>query len=831
LQRHLTSFVGRERELAEVSRLLAQAAAGSRLVTLTGPGGCGKTRLALRVADDFGGAYAEGVAIVELAPLADPSLTPQFIASALGVRDVPGRPIITTLIEHLRPLEALLVLDNCEHLVDSCAALVEGLLLSCPGLCILATSREMLGVPGEIAWAVPALSTPNPEALPSHAAALVAEVLRSEAVRLFVDRARLVTPGFEVTPRNARMLARICWRLDGMPLPIELAAARARLLSPEQIEDRLNDCFEVLAAGSRAVTSRHRTLWATIDWSYGLLDESERALLRGLSVFAGGFTLETAEAVCSASLELLGHLVDKSLVVVEQPTPHAMRYRLLETIRQYSREKLRASGGLPNARRAHARYFLELAETAEPGLTGPERVTWLARLAAEHDNLRAALDWTHEEGGEIEVGLRLVGALWWFWNLRDHLSEGSARAEAVLAHPDANQPTLVRARALTSAGAIAWLMAEYGRAIARLRAAVEIGRSVGERRELAYALTLLALAELRANDRTAATEDAEESVALFRGADDPWGLAWALNNLGYIAGDSTGASVHLTESLERFRRLGDRWGIALPLSNLGHLACQVGDYTRARAQLEESVAIFRELDHFWVIPRTLNSLGNVVRCMGESARAASLFEESLELCRAHGDQAGVAIALSDLANVARDEGELQHAAELYRQALSIFHVLGRQRGVRECLAGLAGILARSGLAENGNRLLAAAQPNRQTLNHDGDVTLEPGWKSGDSLTLDDAVEMALRIDPTELRSVDPPVATAEQSVSPLTQREQEVAALIGRGFSNRQIGEALVISERTAESHVSHILARLELTSRAQIGAWAVERGARRRDH
>lgn len=731
MQQHLTSFVGRERELAEVSRLLAKVATGSRLLTLTGPGGSGKTRLALHAADDFGEAYAERVAIVELAPLADPSLTPQFVASALGIRDIPGRPIVTTLIEHLRPQAVLLVLDNCEHLVDSCAALVERLLLSCLRLCFLATSREMLGVPGEIAWAVPALSTPEPEALPSHAATLVAEVLRSEAVRLFVDRARLVAPGFEVTAYNARMLARICRRLDGMPLPIELAAARVRLLTPEQIDHRLNNCFEVLAAVPRAVTSRHRTMWATIDWSYGLLDESEQALLRGLSVFAGGFTLETAETVCSASLELLGHLVDKSLVIVERPTPHAVRYRLLETIRQFGREKLRASGELARARRTHARYFLELAETAEPGLTSTERVTWLARLAAEHDNLRAALDWTHEEGGEIEVGLRLVGALWWFWNLRDHLSEGSARAEAVLAHTDANQPTRMRARALTSAGALAWLMAEYGLAIARLRTAVEIGRTVGDHRALAYALTLLSLAELRADSRTAAIQAAGESVALFRGEDDPWGLAWALNNLGYVAGaagDSADARAHLTESLERFRRVGDRWGVALPLSNLGHLACQVGDYAQARARLEESVAIFRELDHFWVIPRTLNSLGNVARCLGEPARAASLFEESLELCRSHGDQAGVAIALTDLANLARAEGELQRAAELYRQALSIFHPLGRQRGVRECLAGLAGILATSGRAKNANCLLAAAQANGHALKQVDDAMLESGLK-------------------------------------------------------------------------------------------------------
>jgi non-specific serine/threonine protein kinase len=847
LPRQLTSFIGRERELAEVNRLLAEAATGSRLLTLTGPGGCGKTRLALRVAEGRRAAGAAGVAVVELAALADPSLAVQFVANALGVHDVMGRPPLTALVEHLRPRDVLLVLDNCEHLVDACATLVETLLGSCPHLAVLATSREMLGVPGEIAWAVPALSTPDPASLTADPEKLVSEALHYEAVCLFGERARLSVPTFQVTPQNAATLARICRRLDGMPLPIELAAARVRHLALDQIEEHLNDCFPVLAAGSRTALSRHRTLWATIDWSYALLDEPERSLFRQLAVFAGGFTLDAARAVCGASLELLGHLVDKSLVVVEPGDGRTARYRLLETIRQFAQEKLRASGETAAAQLAHARYYLAYAETAEPGLTSPDRVFWLARLEAEHDNLRAALDWSQRPGSEIAIGLRLAGALWWFWNMRYHVSEGFDRVTAVLAQPEGQSSNEARARALGTAAALAYLRRDYEVSRARAAEAVNLWREVGNPRGLGFALTVLGLATLKLGQPSAATPIAAESVAVLRGADDPWWLAYALNNLGYVnsaAGDDTAARTHLTESLEGFRQLDDRWGMALALSNLGSLAYRLGDYPRARVQLEESLAIFRAVDHFWIIPRTLNTLGHLARFQGEPAQAVARYAESLHLCEEHGDQAGQAESLANLARVAQGEGDFPRAVLLFRQALTIFRAQGQRRGVGACLAGLAGLAAASGLALLAVRLFAASEAHRG----EGDPLLSPAnrvdierdlsiarralseaafataWQAGRALAVDAAIVEALTFEVSAASTAQLSVRT-DRTSSPLTGREAEVVALISGGLSNRQIADALVVSERTVESHIASVRSKLNLDSRARIAVWAAEHG------
>jgi predicted ATPase/DNA-binding CsgD family transcriptional regulator/tetratricopeptide (TPR) repeat protein len=844
--RQLTSFVGRERELAEINRLLGEASTSSRLLTLTGPGGCGKTRLAVRVTENCRESYGNGVAVVELAALVDASLAPQFLASALGVLDVPGRPIVTTLVEQLRQRDLLVVLDNCEHLVDACAALVETLLLACPRLSILATSREMLGVPGEIAWAVPALSTPGSDALTTDAATLVREAPRYEAIRLFVERARLVQPSFQITTQNVATLVRICRRLDGMPLPIELSAARVRHLSLEQIEERLNDCFVVLSAGSRTSTARHRTLWATIDWSYGLLEETKRALFRRLSVFAGGFTLEAAEAVCGASLGLLGQLVDKSLVVAEHAAGGNTRYRLLETIRQYAAEQLRATGEVMTTQRAHAEYFLQLAETAEPWLTSSQRGKWRDRLVTEYDNLRVTIAWSQQGSGEIEVGLRLAGALWWFWNLHAQLSEGRAKVEALLTHPDSRRRTAARAKALTSAGAIAWLQNDYATGRAWLAESVEIWREVGGDRGLANALAILALAEMRLGDLTTATAHAAEGVERFRAVEAPWGLAMALNNLGYVnsaSGDYPAAQAHLAESIQRFRELGDTWGVALALSNRGYLDYRLGEYSRARASLEESLAIWRALDHRWPMLRTLNGLGNVLRGQGEYERATQLYEESLRLCRAHGDRAGVAASLHNLARVAKAEGNLPRATELFRQGLADFQDQQHRRGIVECLVGLAGVAAIGGQPGLAVRLFRAAElsqdegapvlspVNRAEAEQDlalarsqlAPTAFATYWERGQSLSLDEAIEEAVALSPSTVSAV-PPSLAPERSASPMTTREEQVALLVARGLSNRQIAEALVISERTADSHVAHILTKLGFASRAQIAAWIATR-------
>jgi predicted ATPase len=401
----LSSFVGRKKELAEVRRLLED----TRLLTLTGPGGCGKTRLALAAADELVGTFADGVWLMDLAPLADSSLVPQAVASTLGLREQPGRWLTETLSDNLASKRVLLVLDNCEHLVEACAELAESLLLFCPELRVLATSREPLGIAGEVAWPVPSLSLPDLRRAPN-----IETLPRYESARLFVERTEAVKPTFAVTEQNAPLVAKICYRLDGIPLAIELAAARSKVLSVEEISERLDDCFALLSAGNRTALPRHRTLHATMDWSHDLLPEQERILFRRLSVFAGGFTLEAAESVCAGEhlernevLDLLSHLVDKSLVIVREGVVET-RYRLLETVRQYGRERLDASED--EVERRHADFFVGLAEEAEGELSGPDQARWLTLLQTEHDNLRAALSWSLGKKRDLGLGVSLVRA-------------------------------------------------------------------------------------------------------------------------------------------------------------------------------------------------------------------------------------------------------------------------------------------------------------------------------------------------------------------------------------------------------------------------------------
>ena len=450
--------MGRERELGEAAALLG----AHRLVTLTGPGGTGKTRLALQAAAEVLEAHPDGVWLVELAALADPALVPQAVAAAVGVREEPGRPLPATLTDALRPKRLLLVLDNCEHLLDACARLADALLRACPHVRVLATSREALGLAGETAWRVPSLTVPD--VADTQHAPDVADVARYAAVRLFADRAAAVQPEFVLTDENAAAVAQICARLDGIPLAIELAAARVRVLPPRQLLERLDDRFRILTGGSRTALERHQTLRAAVDWSYDLLTEPERALFARLAVFAGGWTLEAAEQVGAGEgiespevLDLLTRLADQSLVVAQEQPDGTARYRLLESLRQYGRDKLAARAEAPAVRDRHLAHFLALAERADPGLYGPDAPAWIERLEVEHDNLRAALDWALGPAagqGQAARGLRLAGALEYFWFLRVHRREGLARLQQALAHTD-DAPSAARAQALYSAGALA----------------------------------------------------------------------------------------------------------------------------------------------------------------------------------------------------------------------------------------------------------------------------------------------------------------------------------------------------------------------------------------
>jgi len=482
-----TSLVGREKEMAEVRSLLTE----TRLLTVTGVGGVGKTRLALQVGAALLDEFPDGVWLVELAAMSDPALVPQAVAKALGVREHPGRPLrVDTLLEHLGPKRVLLILDNCEHLIEACAELVDALLRGCPELQLLVTSREALGIGGEVAWRVPSLPTPEPDCLESTEAELASALTQYEAVQLFIERAVAAKPGFTVTNDNAPAVAQVCWRLDGIPLAIELAVARMRVLTPRQIAERLDDRFRLLTGGSRAALPRQRTLRAALDWGHDLLSEKERALLRRLSVFAGGWTLEPAEAVCADAeegevgaggpaieryevLDLLSQLVEKSLSVAEEESGE-MRYHLLETVRQYGAEKLEEMQESLVMHRKHRDWFVALAECAGEELRGAEQKAWLDRLEREHDNLRAALEYSKREADGVGTGLSLAAVLSRFWHIRGHWSEGRRHLEEMLAlegrpasagsqatPEDRAERKAARARALNSAGFLAFRQGDY----------------------------------------------------------------------------------------------------------------------------------------------------------------------------------------------------------------------------------------------------------------------------------------------------------------------------------------------------------------------------------
>jgi predicted ATPase/class 3 adenylate cyclase len=729
LPRQLTSFVGRKRELAEVTRLLA----GAPLLTLTGTGGTGKTRLALQAAADALEAYPEGVWLVELAALADPALVPHAIASAVGVREEPGRPVLATLTDALRPKRLLLVLDNCEHLVDACARLADALLRACPHLTILATSREALGIAGETAWRVPSLALPAAGPAPAGEAGH-----RSEAVRLFADRARAALPSFRLTAQNAPAVAEVCRRLDGIPLALELAAARARVLPVEQLLARLEDRFRLLTGGSRTALERQQTLRATVDWSYDLLTAPEQTLFARLSVFAGGWTLEAAEAVGAGPegdgiepadvLDLLTRLADKSLVDVaaaEQPDGTA-RYRLLETLRQYASERLAEAGeGEAAARRRHAAHYLALAEQAAPLLTGPQQLVWLARLDTEQDNLRAALRW-YLDGREAAAGLRLAEALWGYWYLRHRAAEARAWGAELLTAPGTGEAGARRARALRLAG----------------RAAGEAGDGAGARRLL------------------------EEGLALARESGDDALVAAVLSTLGSSSrgrGDYAGARRQLEEALAVRRRLGDRLGAANTLAHLGYVRHWQGEPAAARAAFEEVRAAGRRLGDRRLAALALEGLGQVAGATGDAAGARRLLEDGLMLHRELGDLVGVASGQVLLGRLALRGGDVGAGREWFVAGLRAAHEAGYFWRTVEGLEGLAAAAAVAGAPARALRLAGATAglreaaelrpapaeraelarwlaPARAAL---GAAGAAAAWTEGQALSLEQAVADAL----------------------------------------------------------------------------------------
>ncbi len=671
----LTTLVGRQRELGEIKRLLPT----TRLLTLTGAGGSGKTRLAIQTATEVQSDFRDGVGWVDLSELIEPSLLPHTVAHALGIYEAADVPLVQAITRYLRPRHFLLVLDNCEHLVEACAALVETMLRACPQLTVLATSRQVLDIAGETAWIVPSMSMPEP------GQPILEGIEQNEAVALYVARARAALPGLELTRENWETMDRICRRLDGIPLAIELAASRVKVLSVAEIEAHLSERFTLLVSGNRAALPRHRTIRATMDWSYGLLSDPEKILLRRLAVFTGGFTLESATRVCGSepldSRDLLTHLsnlLDKSLILM-QTRQGASRYRLLETIREYALECLLESGEGEQFHAQHLDYMIEFAQLAQSKLVGAEQLDWLHRLEAEEDNLRAAMHRAIEHPGWHAQGVQLAAALLRYWWCRGEPREGRSwleRTLAAYAAPQNEQEIKTRLSALNALGCMEWFLDDNSTARARLEQNVQHARELQDKETAGYALGWLSMFVNDQGEYELARAYAEESIRMFDQT-DAWGLAYAF----FVRGKAALSLQNLDEarlfyeaSADQFRKLGDRWGRVLPLGHLGVMALRQGDYARARQLLSERLSIAREFRSRQLISYATANLGRICIRTGEQERARQFLNEGLQVAVAMGSQGQITELIDGLA-------ELAAALEQNQRAVRLSAVFERERQI------------------------------------------------------------------------------------------------------------------------------------------------------
>jgi predicted ATPase len=757
LPAQLSSFIGREGEMAEIKQLLA----ATRLLTLTGAGGCGKTRLALRVAADVLPEYPDGVWFVELASVTDPDMVTQSAAEALSIREQPKRSLLETLADHLRSKRLLLVLDNCEHLLDACARLAGALLKTCLNLRILATSREAIGVPGESIWQVPSLTSPEPGATMSPES-----LCQFEAVRLFKERAVAVQPRFVLTSAIAPAVARICWRVEGIPLAIELAAARMSALSAAQIAERLQDSFDLLSHGKRTALPHHQGLRATIDWSYALLTDAERRLFQRLAVFAGGFDLEAAENVCVAEgiereqiLDLLTQLVEKSLVLIREQHGTTC-YRLLEPIRQYAQDRLREGGAMPTVQRRQVDYFLRVAQKAEPRLLGHEQQLAFEELEAEHANLLAALAWAAEH--DAESALKLSNALGWFWERRGYLAEGREWFKRTIAESPATLAQL-RGEAYVRAGRLACWQGDYEHAIALTEKGMRLCEQSGNQRWLGMAFNNLGGVAAYRGELDRAVPLLDQSLSIGKDSCDT-DLVWrSLGDLGVVAlfqGDYESARDLVEQSVLTMRRCGDEDG-GMMVRILGDVEFALGNIEKATSYYEETLAIGGKLAHKRAVASALEGLGKVAFDRGDYPRARAFYEEGLQVADELGQKSEYAITLGiNLAELAVEERKFDQARRLCMAGLRNSQEVGDKDSIAAELSICAWLcFASGGQAEAAAQLLGTVEgireslgitlPPRQRARHERRVAairaaldqevFAAAWARGKAMTIEDAI--------------------------------------------------------------------------------------------